>query len=256
MKKSLFKILNYLNLFGFHPVALTHLPKFSRFLREKQAFSNAGGVITTIFPVFSDYESNAGSHKGHYFHQDLVVAQQIYSKNPKKHLDIGSRIDGFVAHVATFRQIDVLDVRDLTQSEHPNIRFRQVDLMQEGTLPIDFFDSISCLHAIEHFGLGRYGDQIDPSGHHKGFVNLISMLEIGGDLYLSFPIGLKNETHFNAHRVFHPLDILNWPECGEKLILNRFDYVDDAGNLHTNTDLLTSPPQTIYGCGIYSFTRI
>ena len=119
MKKSLLKILNYLNLFGFHPVAITHLPKFSRFIREKRAFITAGGEISTIFPVFSDYESSAGSHKGHYFHQDLVVAQQIYSKNPKRHLDIGSRIDGFVAHVATFRQIDVLDVRDLTQSEHP-----------------------------------------------------------------------------------------------------------------------------------------
>ena len=119
MKKSLLKILNYLNLFGFHPVAITHLPKFSRFIREKRAFITAGGEISSIFPVFSDYESNAGSHKGHYFHQDLVVAQQIYSKNPKRHLDIGSRIDGFVAHVATFRQIDVLDVRDLTQSEHP-----------------------------------------------------------------------------------------------------------------------------------------
>jgi hypothetical protein len=81
------------------------------------------------------------------------------------------------------------------------------------------------------------------------------MLETGGDLYLSFPIGLKNEIHFNAHRVFHPLDVFNWPDC-KKIILNRFDFVDDAGDLHTNIDLLTSPPQTIYGCGIYSFTKI
>jgi len=68
--------------------------------------------------------------------------------------------------------------------------------MQERILQTDTFDSISCLHAIEHFGLGRYGDQIDPRGHYEGFIILIELLETGGDLYLSFPIGLKNETHF------------------------------------------------------------
>ncbi len=115
-------------------------------------------------------------------------------------------------------------------------------------------DSISCLHAIEHFGLGRYGDPIDPLGHQKGFLNLVSMLEDGGTLYMSFPIGRQNEVHFNAHRVFHPKDILSW-QASQNLKLIRFDYVDDAGNLHQKIDLFGRVIDVSLGCGIYTFKK-
>src|SRR5439155_9836158 len=94
-----------------------------------------------------------------------------------------------VAHVATFREIDVLDIRTVHDSI-PNMRFLRADLM--ATLPAELVgcaDSASCLHALEHFGLGRYGDPIDYQGHIKGLLNLHRMLEPGGRLYLSVPIG-------------------------------------------------------------------
>ena len=53
-------------------------------------------------------------------------------------------------------------------------------------------DSISCLHALEHFGLGRYNDPLDPNGHLKGFNNMVKMLKRGGKLYISFPIMKEN----------------------------------------------------------------
>jgi hypothetical protein len=115
-------------------------------------------------------------------------------------------------------------------------------------------DSISCLHAIEHFGLGRYGDPIDPDGHQKGFANLVDMLEPNGTIYMSFPIGRKNEVHFNAHRVFHPRDVLTW-QSSKDLSLERFDYVDDVGNLHQNINLLGKDINVTLGCGIYTFKK-
>lgn len=227
---------------------------FLKYHLDRKKFLGLGGRITHRYPVWADYRKQAGSSKGDYFHQDLLVASLIHENAPQKHIDVGSRIDGFVAHVAAFRKIQVLDIRPLTSLGHSNIEFIQADLMSMNcSLPTA--DSISCLHAIEHFGLGRYGDPVDPEGYQKGFSNLVDMLEANGTLYISFPIGRQNEVHFNAHRVFHPQDILHW-EASKSLELIRFDYVDDSGDLHKNINLLDEMIDVGLGCGIYTFRKI
>lgn len=205
--------------------------------------------------ILRDFDDVAGVTTGHYFHQDLLVASFISRKEPSRHIDVGSRIDGFVAHVAAFREIEVIDLRGAGKIGHPQIKFFQRDLMAKDSQFNQITDSLSCLHAIEHFGLGRYGDPINPDGHLHAFQNLVDMLEPGGTLYISVPISRKNEVHFNAHRVFHPLDILSWPLRGARLALKRFDYVDDRGHLHLEFPLDTTVPSVDYGCGIYSLER-
>jgi hypothetical protein len=226
------------------------------FLKDLSIFRQAGGVIAGYWPILRDFDDQAGNARGHYFHQDLLVAKFVHDMQPRHHVDVGSRIDGFVAHVAAFRKIEIVDIRPLVSSAHQQISFVQRDMMSDGALGPPIADSISCLHAIEHFGLGRYGEPIDPKGHLRGFKNLVQMLEPGGYLYISFPISTKNSVIFNAHRVFHPRDILSWPGCEDSLALARFDYVDDDGNLHQKVDLLSSSPVLNYGCGIYTFTKL
>ncbi len=206
--------------------------------------------------ILTDFNDQAGSAKGHYFHQDLLVAKLIHQKNPSRHIDIGSRVDGFVAHVAAYRAIEVIDVRDLQDIGHDNIIFTKADLISDLESQHKTTDSLSCLHAIEHFGLGRYGDPIDPQGHIKGFNNMLAMLKHDGTLYISVPISNQNEVHFNAHRIFHPTDILNWSYNKDALRLERFDFVDDAGNLHQKVDILNTRIDVKYGCGIYTFTKL
>ncbi len=236
--------------------------KFVRWLRlstspklgkHRRQFLKMGGKISHSHPIVYDFEDRAGQSTGHYFHQDLLVAQLIQRDNPRRHIDIGSRIDGFVAHVASFREIEIVDIRPLKKSEHDRIIFLQHDMMSEKILPLQA-DSISCLHAIEHFGLGRYGDTIDPEGHKLGFKNLVDLVISKGTLYISFPIASQNEVHFNAHRIFHPRDIFSWPGC-EMLRLKRFDFVDDNGNLNKAIELDSLPAKILNGCGIYSFTK-
>lgn len=227
-----------------------------RYFREKASFKSKGGKVTHSFPILSEYNDDAGTAVGHYFHQDLLVAGFINEARPKRHIDIGSRIDGFVAHVAAFRPIEIVDIRELPPTNHPNIEFRKADFMAKDASGLGLSDSISCLHAIEHFGLGRYSDPIDPSGHLEAFENLVRILAPGGRMYISFPIGRSNEVHFNAHRVFDPLDIFTWPGTSDFLQLERFDFVDDEGSLHRDYPLLKeSPPQAVYGCGIYTFSK-
>jgi hypothetical protein len=206
-----------------------------------------------FMPCLHDRYQEGGATKSEYFWQDLVVARAICAANPIKHVDIGSRVDGFVAHVASFRKIDVVDIRPLQIKEHPQINYLQADLMKDSEF-LPSADSVSCLQAIEHFGLGRYGDPIDPLGHHKGFQNLSKMVTDGGVLYISFPIASQNEVHFNAHRVFHPQDILGWPGF-QAYTLERFDYVDDAGDLHQEVNLFQYHFNVTYGCGIYTLRK-
>ncbi|WP_395742599.1 DUF268 domain-containing protein [Prosthecobacter sp.] len=212
--------------------------------------------ITKNIPCLEDRYAEGGTARGHYFHQDLLVARRVFQNNPEKHLDIGSRIDGFVAHVASFRAIDVMDIRPLS-NEIPNIHFVQADLMQ----PMDkalqgSYDSMSCLHALEHFGLGRYGDPIQHDGHLVGLKNMGALLKTGGKFYFSTPIG-PQRIEFNAHRVFSVQYLLN--QFKSHYVVDQFSYVDDRGSLHTNEELTAAGIGgnfgCKYGCGIFEMTK-
>jgi hypothetical protein len=186
-----------------------------------------------IYPFLTDFYGAGGEISHHYFHQDLLVAQKIFKRQPKRHVDCGSRIDGFVAHVATFRELEVLDYRDLSH-QITNVKFRRCDLLQ---LPPDLyglFDSVSCLHVLEHVGLGRYGDPIDFYGHVKSLENLAKMLLPGGILYLSVPFGFER-IEFNAHRIFNLVTIRKLVEPLFEIV--DFSVVDEAGNLDVAADL-------------------
>jgi len=225
-------------------------------IKSQNALLGKKYEIKFSYPVFSDRYEPAGIASGHYFHQDLLVAQKIYQRNPTRHVDVASRVDGFVAHVASFRSIEVFDIRQIS-SKVPNITFRQYDLTKPQNEYIDYCDSLSCLHALEHFGLGRYGDPIDIGGHVKGFENLRQILKVGGIMYLSVPIG-PERIDFNAHRAFAIATILSMAENDFKLL--DFSFVDDAGELHRDIPLTQAAIECqcgcIYGCGIFEFQKV
>ncbi len=212
--------------------------------------------LVTMRPVFGERTQSAGTMRGHYFHQDLYVAQKIYSKNPVKHVDIGSRIDGFIAHLAVFRSVELIDIR-AQDSEVKNINFIQADLMQLPEGQKESCDSISSLHAIEHFGLGRYGDPIDYLGHLKALDNIHIMLKRGGTFYFSTPIG-PHRVEFNAHRVFSLEYLLK--VFANKFKVIDFAYVNDEGLLFRDVELyaenIVSNCGCEYGCGIFTLEKI
>ena len=247
------KIAINLSSIGINIHTVLALKNYFRFRRERKEWLRKGGKITENYMMLQDYDDEAGNNKGHYFHQDLLVAKMIYDSQPKKHVDIGSRLDGFVAHVASFREIEVFDVRPIQKSLHKNMKFVQADLMNP--LQINKTDSLSCLHAIEHFGLGRYNEPIEIDGHMKGISNMVSLLEENGIFYISFPISQQDEVYYNAHRVLHPKTIFKNPSIQSCMQLVRFDYIDDRGDLYLDSDLESLPNGLRYGCGIYTFKK-
>lgn len=214
----------------------------------------------TLSPFLHDRFQEGGATKSEYFWQDLLVAQWIFRDKPIKHVDVGSRIDGFVAHVASFRQLEVIDIRPVNKVI-PGVKFSQGDMMKE--LPFSknqrwegYCDSLSCLHTIEHFGLGRYGDDIDVLGHEKGLKNLASFLRVGGVLYLSTPIGL-DRVEFNANRVFDPRTIINLAEK-YKLLIQSLVVIEDGKSRSVSIDSssLAVLAEKKYTLGIFIFKRV
>jgi len=172
------------------------------------------------------------------------MAQKIYQSRPGHHLDIGSRTDGFVAHLAVFMEVEVMDIRPIS-NQVTNIKFIQADLTSSNFSLFEYTSSISCLHAIEHFGLGRYGDPIDLDGHKKGLNNIYQSLKPDGIFYFSAPMG-PTRIEFNAHRVFSLKYLLNL--FIDKYEIISFSYVDDVGDLKRDPDLNESNIDLNFGC--------
>jgi hypothetical protein len=252
----------WLHAMGLDPLAtlktLQGLPRYFSDLRMLRRQARDGKDAWPIFlnaPCLTDWSQEGGVASGQYFHQDLLIAQRIFESSPMKHVDVGSRVDGFVAHVAAFREIEVFDIRPITANVR-NITFRQCDFMSLAPELSSYCDSLSCLHALEHFGLGRYNDPVSYRGYEVGLDNLVTLLRPGGTLYLSVPIG-PQRIEFNGHRVFSIETILALAK--PSLDLSRLSYVDDHGDLHhdvkPNAQGLTRSFDVHYGCGIFEFVK-
>jgi len=208
------------------------------------------------YPCITDRYDESGILKGAYFHQDLLVAQRIFEAKPDRHVDVGSRIDGFVAHIAVFCRIEIFDIRQ-QESKVENIICKQADLMQLPEEMIESCASISSLNAIEHFGLGRYSDPVDADGHIKAINNIYQMLKMGGVFYFSVPIG-PQRIEFNAHRIFSMTYLIGLLE--KKFAVEHFSYVDDQGDLHKHIpltdELINNNCDCNYGCAIFELRKL
>ena len=250
------------NLFGFNPgvlfYAIQDLPFYIRdFVKIKKHKGDDSGLsFRKKYPIPGERFPESGTISGRYFHQDLLIAKKIYLNKPKCHVDIGSRTDGFAARLAVFREVEVLGIREQT-GKVENIIFRKIDLMQMPEDMIDYCDSISALHSIEHFGLGMYGDYIDYNGYVKAIQNIYSMLQRWGKFYFSVPIG-SQRNELNEHRIFSLYYLLNLFK--DKFQVNSFSYVNDNGELYENVELTENDIATNlnceFGCGIFELTKL
>ena len=259
LKKSIIGIINFI---GINPISIIiNIVKinvilfayikmiiFYKIKRNDRIFK-----IGRLKPVH--FEKYAHGLDKHYFYQDLIVSKKIFKNNPNKHLDIGSRIDGFISTLTVFRKIDYIDILPL-DIDIDNLKFMKMDITDSGFDIADYYDSISCLHVIDHIGLPRYSNQkLDFYGPQKALKNIYKALKKGGVLYLSVPIG-KNVIEFNANYVFsikYLLDILD-----NKYDIKEFNYIDDKDRIHRDIDVNLGIDNNFncrYGCGIFELIK-
>ena len=258
------KILNVIRSFwdkqhyftGFNPRvlirSLQNLPTYWKDLSSYRKLNKSASFhfqLRDAFPILTDMSSNAGVAGGHYFHQDLWAAKKIFKARPLQHFDIGSRTDGFIAHLLVFMPVTVIDIRPL-ESDIEGLSFFKDDASELANFRDESILSLSSLHVAEHFGLGRYTDPVDPQACFKFMASLERVLAPGGKLYFSVPVG-RERVEFNAHRVFAPKTILNY---FPGLELVSFSYVGDDGRLYENV-LPPEMPNSEMACGLFEFTK-
>ncbi len=234
---------------------VTSIKPYVRFYKDYRKFKSiykdqrkVDGPIH-FSPQLSDIGEEAGITGGHYFWQDLIVARRIFQANPTRHVDIGSRIDGFIAHLLVFRQVEVIDIRKL-QSWDSAISFQVGDAMDLSTVEPNSIESISSLHAIEHFGLGRYGDPIIIDGHIRALKEIQRVLKPGGKFYLSFPAG-NPKVIFNDKRV---VDVLLPELTLDECTLEEFISIPGVGKPEFNA--IPSEHRNDKGiCGLWIFSK-
>jgi len=225
---------------------------------ERQA---AGGDFPIDWAAMHPCDDRVGGaiFDAHYARCDLWAAR-IVEENwtwcttnaLEPHVDVGSRLDGFVTHLLAGKVcVTHVDVRP-TGFEWPGFSFRQDDARTLATFADASVRSLSCLHAAEHAGLGRYGDDVDAHGMIKTTRALARILAPGGRLYFAVPIG-RQRVAFNAHRISSPTWVVSrFRERG--LTLESFAAVDDAGAWHPEARPEDFEFAT-YACGCFCFTR-
>ncbi len=205
--------------------------------------------FSDVYPVFNERFDSAGSAQGHYFFQDIWAAREVFHSGYKKHTDVGSRLDGFVSSLLTFCQVEYVDLRPLSCSIDGLVH-KQGSIL-DLPFPDNSLESLSCLHVLEHIGLGRYGDPVDPQGYLTAADELTRVLSSGGQLILGVPIG-RERVCFDAHRIFDPQTIV---DTFNGLLLKKFDLIDDAGNSIINSASFSSARKCQYGCGLFIFEK-
>ncbi len=199
-----------------------------------------------LFPCLDDATSTTG-YDTHYVNHPAWAARIIKQNNPAKHIDISSTLH-FCSMLSAFVPTEFYDYRpaDLTLS---GLFCGKADLTSL------FFDSnsvesISCMHTIEHIGLGRYGDPIDPLGDKKAIDELIRVTSPGGTLLFVTPVG-QPRIQFNAHRIYSFEMII---DLFKGLHLQDFSLVLDNGKFINNADPKLVAEQR-YGCGCFWFKK-
>ena len=183
----------------------------------------------------------------HYFFQAAWLARRLRDRTPLLHVDVGSSAMMINVLSASVKTVFV-DYRPL------RVRLSNLNSLAGDIVRLPFRDasiaSLSCLHVMEHVGLGRYGDPISPDGSQLAAAELQRVLQPGGRLFLSVPVG-RERVCFNAHRVFSPSTVRSF---FQELQLQSFSLVDDSGQFNEGVPLDVADSLE-YGCGLFEFMR-
>ena len=228
--------------------SVIRLPSFfAAWIRYRRMAGGGNARFTNLWPCLMDRVSYT-PFDPHYYYQAAWLARSLAQANPPLHVDVGSDI-GMLGVLSAYVPLLFVDYRPL-RVHHDGITPIAGDVTR-----LPFADgsvaSLSCLHVIEHIGLGRYGDPIDPMGYLAGLNELQRVLARGGRLYLSTPVG-RERVCFNAHRVFATQTILN---ALRSLKIVRFGLVDDQGRFADDCEF-SHADNLSYGCGMFVMTKI
>ncbi len=230
--------------FGFRTLLRPYFERW-RFWQEYSTYCRlapAGALPEENYflPCMTDATDTTPIEPGYYF-QDAWAFEKIIKARPALHVDIGSH-HKLVALLSKVVPTTMVDLRPLPL-KLDSLSFKEGSILAlpfaSGTIP-----SVSSLCVIEHIGLGRYGDPMDPHGTEAAAAELKRIVQPGGDLYISVPVDDTNRIYFNAHRAFteqYVLDLFASFEVVERRYIFGQDFIESL--------------KPGFGTGCYHFRR-
>ena len=230
--------------FSFKPRLL--IKKYIWFLKELRTFNKMGKnnkfAKIEYFPCFFD-NTNHTPLDPTYFFQDSWAAKHIFDLKPSHHYDIGSSAKT-IGILSQFTPITMIDIRPI-ELELPNLYFKKGSILD---LPFEdnSIESLSSLCVVEHIGLGRYSDPLDPFGSEKAINEIKRVIKVGGIVLFSVPVDSENKIYFNAHRAFTREYVLE--------LFDGFEIVDEK--YHYGTKMYGSyDVNKGFGTGLFMFKK-
>jgi hypothetical protein len=221
----------------------------ARFMNRSLAERPELGSIYAL-PCLGE-DTSSTSFDAHYLYHVAWAVRKVHEIQPKRHVDIASSTNFCTTISATIETV-FIDYRPL-EVTLSNLTCQAGDLSNEDDWADNAFDSLSCMHVVEHIGLGRYGDKLDVHGDLKAMDNLMRMLAPGGRLLFVVPVG-KPAVHFNAHRVYSAAWINDYFASACELL--EFYFIPGPPNLApvSNCDFAFTEAFP-YGCGCFLFRK-
>jgi hypothetical protein len=229
------------------PAYTGFLRDFFRFKKMSKGSSRFTVSLLDQYPRLEDNTSDTPFDR-HYVYHCAWAACILKETKPALHVDIGSSLN-FCSMVSAFIPMEFHDVRP-PDLELENLSVK-VNTLGRLDIPDHSVVSLSCMHVLEHLGLGRYGDPLDPQADLTGIAELKRILAPGGNLLIVVPLGTP-KVMFNGQRVYSYGLIKYY--FGE-LELREFAFIPDSaadGHLIRNP----TPDQMASfrsGCGCFWF---
>ena len=225
-----------------------------RFLRDYATFKKMSATDVRFMTNWKDHSRQPFDNTvttgfdRHYVYHPAWAVRIVRQLNPPVHVDISSIIS-FSTMLSAFIPVEFYDFRpaDITLT---GLQSKKGDLL---SLPFktNSVVSISCMHTVEHVGLGRYGDPLDPNGDLKAIAELKRVIAVDGSLLFVVPIG-KTKMCFNAHRIYSYKQIR---EYFSELELIEFSLISEKTGAIIKDATEKQADQEDYGCGCFWFKK-
>jgi SAM-dependent methyltransferase len=225
------------------------------FLRDYISFASKKDdrfdlAIGDFQPMLFDRSSTTPFDK-HYIYHVVWALGILEELDPKNHFDFSSSLY-FVTAASRISKIYFYDFRPA------NLQLRNIECQSGDLNDIKLQDnsihSVSCMHVVEHIGLGRYGDQLDKDGDLRAIAELRRIVAVGGILLFVVPIGRRAIIKFNANRIYTYRQIVSYfPEFDIVDFTLITDYGIDPHFISVATELDADAQS--HGCGCFKLRK-